>query len=207
VLKSELNTICLNDNKMNITNTEIKMNITNTEIKGLFVIEPNVYKDDRGYFMETYNKHLNDTLGIEEWIQDNESMSNKFTVRGLHYQRSIYSQAKLVRVVQGSVIDTVVDIRAESETYGKSFSILLTGDNKKQLFVPRGFAHGFSTLANNTIFNYKCDDFYNAESECGINPFDPDLNIDWKIKGKEVIMSEKDKLWPNFCDIEKEYIY
>jgi dTDP-4-dehydrorhamnose 3,5-epimerase len=178
------------------------MKITETEIEGLIILEPIVYGDDRGYFMESYNKKFDQILGVS-WYQDNESMSNINTVRGLHYQKGVYAQAKLVRVITGSVIDSVVDLRLDSKTYGKSFSILLSGNNKKQLYIPRGFAHGFSVLSNNTIFNYKCDNVYKPEAEAGINPFDPDLNINWIVKEEDAILSKRDKSWSNLCEIQK----
>lgn len=179
------------------------MKVIETEFEGLLILEPTVYGDDRGYFVETYgNEHLH-TLGLHSWFQDNESMSNTFIVRGLHYQTGLHAQAKLIRVVQGAVIDAVVDLRPKSVTYGEVFTMFLSGKNKKQLYVPRGFAHGFAVLTDNTIFNYKCDNYYHPESEAGINPFDPDLNINWRIKEDEAILSKKDKLWPNLCDIQK----
>lgn len=176
-------------------------------MEGLVVIEPTVHEDDRGYFMITYDKDIHKALGVKEWVQENESKSKIFTVRGLHYQKGMWSQAKLVRVTKGAVIDSVVDLRHDSETYGKVFSILLSHRNKRQLFVPRGFAHGFSVLSKTAIFNYKCDNVYNPDSEAGINPFDPNLDIGWLIKKEEAILSKKDKMWPNMSDNNKEYIY
>lgn len=181
------------------------MKIIKTDFEGLFVIQPKVFEDDRGYFLETFNaaKFAKKT-GIEtNFVQDNESLSDIFTVRGLHYQKGKHAQAKLVRVTQGSVIDVVLDLREGSETYGQHYSVHLSGKNKKQLYIPKGFAHGFSVLKDDTIFNYKCDAAYNKKSEAGINPYDPDLNIHWYIKADEAIMSDKDKKWPNLCDIEK----
>jgi dTDP-4-dehydrorhamnose 3,5-epimerase len=179
------------------------MKVVETRFDGLFIIEPTVYGDERGYFMETFKPvdfaNLTGTSPI--FVQENESMSHMFTVRGLHYQKGKHSQAKLVRVVTGKVIDAVVDLRPDSKTYGESFSVLLSGENKKQLYVPRGFAHGFAVLTNNTIFNYKCDNYYNPESEAGLNPFDPDLKIKWLVHESDALLSEKDGLWPNICDI------
>lgn len=181
------------------------MNIIKTDFKGLFIIEPAVFEDERGYFMETFNEveFAAKTGANPIFVQDNESCSNTFVIRGLHYQTGVHAQSKLVRVSQGSVVDSVVDIRPNSETYGKSFSILLTDKNKRQLYVPRGFAHGFSVLMDNTIFNYKCDNYYNKDAESGINPLDPALAIHWIVKPEEAIISQKDKILPNLCDINK----
>ena len=132
------------------------------------------------------------------FVQDNEAFSQRGVLRGLHFQKGEYAQAKLVRVIQGSVLDVVVDLRKNSSSYGKHFSIVLSGENKKQLFVPRGFAHGYSVLENNTIFAYKCDNFYNKESEGGIIYNDSFLNIDWMLEENEIELSEKDKVLPNF---------
>lgn len=180
------------------------MKITETGLEGLLVLEPTIYGDDRGYFMESFNG-INFANDIHKtiFLQDNESQSSYATIRGLHYQKDKYAQAKLVRVVVGEVLDVVLDIRPNSKTYGKHFSISLTGYNKKQLFIPRGFAHGFSVLREGTIFNYKCDNLYNPEFEAGINPFDPDLKIDWLFNRNNAILSLKDKKWPNLCDIRK----
>jgi len=182
------------------------MKIEETEFEGLFVIEPTVFEDERGYFLETFNalKFAEETGGISPvFVQDNESMSDIFTVRGLHYQKGKDAQAKLVRVVEGSVIDVALDLRPDSKTFGQHYSVHLSGENKKQLYIPRGFAHGFSVITDETIFIYKCDNYYNKDSEAGINPFDPDLNIHWYVNTDEAIMSDKDKKWPNLCEIEK----
>lgn len=168
-----------------------------TPIAGVWIIEPQVFSDVRGYFFESYQKEKFYRLGIEvEFIQDNESMSHKNTVRGLHFQAPPYAQGKLVRVVQGSVYDVCVDIRKGSPTYGKHFGIELSAQNHLMLWIPPGFAHGFSVLEDNTIFQYKCTQIYHKESEGGILWNDPTLNIDWKVT--QPIVSEKDQKLPTF---------
>lgn len=176
------------------------MKVVETNLKGCFVIEPTVFGDDRGSFFESFNKQrFFDLTGIHiDFVQDNQSLSQRGVLRGLHFQKGEFVQAKLVRVIKGKVLDIVVDIRKESETYGDVFSIELSGENNKQLFVPRGFAHGFSVLEDQTIFSYKCDNYYNKESEGGIIYNDAELNIDWKLSSKEILLSEKDKVLPNF---------
>ncbi len=183
------------------------MKIIKTEIPGLVVIEPRVFEDDRGYFFETFHRDKYIEAGIEKpFIQDNESKSVRGVVRGLHYQLGDYSQAKLVRVVQGKVYDVVVDLRKGSPSFGEWFGIELSDSNKKQLFVPRGFAHGFSVLSETAIFTYKCDNLYNKDSERSINPFDEKLNIDWNLDDSEQIVSEKDKQAPTFDNAEMNFI-
>lgn len=176
------------------------MKITETDIKGCFILEPKVFEDKRGYFFESYNKEVFDEILGQKtsFIQDNESYSSKATLRGLHYQMGEYAQAKLVRVIQGKVLDIAVDIRVNSPTFGQHISLILSEDNKKQLFVPRGFAHGFVVLSNNALFSYKCDNFYNKESERGIIYNDVQLNIDWKLGEEDLIISDKDKMLPTF---------
>ena len=177
------------------------MTFTETEIKNLLVVEPKVFEDTRGYFFETYNQKQFTSAGIETtFVQDNQSFSTFGTIRGLHLQKGEYSQAKLVRVIKGEVLDVAVDLRKGSPTYGKHFSIHLSEENKKQLFIPRGFAHGFSVLSKTTIFAYKCDNFYNKQSESGIIFNDKDLSIDWKIPQGEEIVSEKDLQLGTFND-------
>ncbi|WP_104735099.1 dTDP-4-dehydrorhamnose 3,5-epimerase [Hanstruepera ponticola] len=174
------------------------MKVTETKLKGSFVIEPDIFKDNRGYFFESFNQKkfmLHTGLKID-FIQDNESFSTKGVLRGLHYQEGEFAQAKLVRVIKGSVLDVVVDIRKNSTTFGEHFSILLTEENKKQFFVPKGFAHGFVVLSNTAIFSYKCDNFYNKPAERGILFSDSSLNIDWKLPYNELIVSEKDIALP-----------
>lgn len=174
-------------------------NITETKFKGLYIFDPQVFEDERGYFFESYNAEVWKSSGIETiFVQDNESQSKFGTVRGLHYQIPDYAQSKLVRVTSGEVIDVVVDLRKNQETYGQYFSIILSQENKKQLLIPRGFAHGFATISDQATFNYKCDNYYNKESEFGIHPLDETLGIDWKIEAKNMILSEKDKDQPKF---------
>jgi dTDP-4-dehydrorhamnose 3,5-epimerase len=181
------------------------MEIIKTEFEGLFVIEPTVFEDERGYFLETFNQaKFAELTGISPvFVQDNESMSDIFTLRGLHYQKGEYAQAKLVRVVEGSVIDIALDLRRDSKTYGQHYSVHLSGENKKQLYIPRGFAHGFSVITDESIVSYKCDNIYNKNSEAGVNPFDETLNIHWYVNSAEAIISDKDKNWPNLCNIKK----
>ena len=176
------------------------MNAKETKLEGCFVIEPNVFNDDRGYFFESFNQKTFNKLVNQEvtFVQDNESFSSRGVLRGLHYQSGASAQAKLVRVVKGSVLDVAVDIREGSETYGQHVAVELSESNKKQLFVPRGFAHGFLVLSHTAIFSYKCDNFYNKSSERGIIYNDKDLNIDWMLDEKEFVISEKDLLLPNF---------
>jgi len=176
------------------------MKIIKTEIKGLLIIEPRVFEDERGYFFESWSKDAFENAGLDiNFVQDNQSLSSKGVVRGLHFQNPPFAQGKLVRVLKGSVLDIAVDIRKNSPTYGKHVSAHLSGENKNMFWIPPGFAHGFSTLEDNTIFSYKCSGVYNKESEGSLMWNDTDLNIDWKIKNP--IISEKDQnsaLFTNF---------
>ncbi|MFH6937367.1 dTDP-4-dehydrorhamnose 3,5-epimerase [Flavobacterium sp. FlaQc-30] len=173
------------------------MKIEKTSIKDLLIIEPIVFGDDRGYFFESYSKTKFADLGIDiEFVQDNQSFSKKGTLRGLHYQNPPFAQTKLIRVLEGEIIDVVVDLRKDSSTYGKSFNVLLSAENKKQLLVPQGFAHGFSVISETASIMYKCDQFYNKDAEGGIKYDDPSLNIDWGISLDEAIVSEKDQILP-----------
>jgi len=182
------------------------MNIIETGLPGLLLIEPRVFEDERGYFFESYHREKYVQAGISEtFVQDNESKSGKGVVRGLHYQLGEYAQAKLVRVVQGSVYDVAVDLRSGSPTFGEWFGIELSEFNKKQLFIPRGFAHGFSVLSETAVFTYKCDNVYSKEAERSINPYDPKLQIDWKVKRSEAIVSGKDKQAPMFESAEMNF--
>ncbi len=178
------------------------MQIEKTYIKDLVVIKPKVFEDNRGYFFESYNKEKLNVLNVE-FVQDNESKSQKKVLRGLHFQNPPYAQDKLVRVTKGAVLDVAVDLRKDSKTYGKHFAIKLSAKNKKQLFIPKGFAHGFLTLKNNTVFNYKCTNYYNAESEVTIDCFDKDIAIDWQIKN--VILSERDKKGIKFSTFNSKF--
>jgi len=179
------------------------MNVTETKLKGCFVIEPRVFNDDRGYFFESYNKEKFEELTGSKigFVQDNESFSTKGVLRGLHFQKGEYAQAKLVRVTHGEVLDVAVDIRPESETFLQFVSVQLSAENKKQLFVPRGFAHGFIVLSDTVVFNYKCDNFYNKASEGGIIYNDMTLNIDWVLDSSEFLVSEKDLILPTIKDL------
>ena len=176
------------------------MNITKTDIKGLIIIEPQIFKDSRGAFFESWNTKKFKQLGInEDFVQDNQSVSSKGVLRGLHFQNPPYAQAKLVRVIKGSVLDVAVDLRKNSPTYGKHVSVILSEQNNKSFFIPKGFAHGFLSLEDNTVFNYKCSDYYNKESEGSLLWNDEDLKIDWQIDNP--LVSEKDlqaDLFKNF---------
>ncbi len=174
------------------------MNAIKTELKGCFILEPKVFQDYRGYFFESFNQQLINKLTntSTNFVQDNESFSTKGVLRGLHYQIGEHAQAKLVRVVKGKVLDVAVDVRKDSGTFGKYISVELSEDNKRQLFVPRGFAHGFIVLSETAIFSYKCDNFYNKESEGGIIFNDSTLDINWQLPENEFLVSEKDILLP-----------
>ena len=180
-----------------------------TGIKDLFVVEPQIFEDSRGFFLESYNYNDFKEIGIENiFVQDNHSKSLKGVLRGLHFQKGEYSQAKLVRVLKGAVLDIAVDLRKNSETFGRYFSIELSEKNKKMFFIPRNFAHGFLTLEDNTEFFYKCDNFYNPQSEAGIIWNDSDLNIEWNfekynINESKLIISEKDKKNISFKEYKK----
>ena len=181
------------------------MEIVKTSIEGLLIIKPDVFKDERGYFFESYNKERFTKEGlVMNFVQDNESKSSKGVLRGLHFQKPPFAQGKLVRVVKGSVMDVAVDLRKNSPTYGKWESRILSEDNKEMFWIPEGFAHGFITLEDDTIFTYKCTNIYNKDSEGSLRWNDPDINIEWDIK--EPILSEKDKTAPLFKDFETPYI-
>jgi len=170
-----------------------------TNISDLMIFEPQVWRDDRGYFYECYNQQTFEQAGITNtFVQDNQALSTYGVLRGLHYQLPPFSQAKLVRVTQGEVLDVVVDIRPDSPTYGEHFSIRLSDANKTQLFVPRGFAHGYVVLSDTAIFAYKCDNFYSKAHDAGLYFNDPRLNINWQIDLNKAILSEKDKVQPKF---------
>jgi dTDP-4-dehydrorhamnose 3,5-epimerase len=180
------------------------MNIITTPIAGLLVIEPKVFKDHRGYFYESYNATAFKEAGIDAvFVQDNQSLSQKGILRGLHFQAPPHAQGKLVRVIKGAVLDVVVDIRKASPTYGRHYSIELTEDNFKMFWIPEGFAHGFLTLENNTLFSYKCTDVYNKASEGGLLWNDPELNIDWGISNP--VLSEKDTQNPTLKDFSSPF--
>ncbi|HCY41399.1 MAG TPA: dTDP-4-dehydrorhamnose 3,5-epimerase [Prolixibacteraceae bacterium] len=182
------------------------MKIIETSIPGLLILEPRVFADTRGYFLESYNQQKLSEAGISTvFVQDNESKSGRGVIRGLHYQLEPYAQSKLVRVIQGSVYDVAVDCRKGSPTFGQSFGLELSEENKLQFFIPKGFAHGFSVLSETAVFSYKCDAFYNPAAERGILYNDPALQINWRIDVSEAIVSGKDMILPLFADAEMNF--
>ncbi|MDE5998331.1 MAG: dTDP-4-dehydrorhamnose 3,5-epimerase [Muribaculaceae bacterium] len=184
------------------------MNITKTPIEGVVIIEPRIFKDARGYFFESYNKQVFDEqVAKVDFVQDNESCSSYGVMRGLHFQKPPYAQAKLVRCVKGAVLDVAVDIRKGSPTYGQHVAVELTEDNHRQFFIPRGFAHGFAVLSDIAIFQYKCDNYYHPEADGGISIIDKDLSIDWKIDSNKAILSDKDLKHPTLKDFESPFEY
>lgn len=179
-----------------------------TEFPGLLIFEPKVFEDSRGYFFESYNENVCREAGIDIlFVQDNQAKSSYGVVRGLHYQLAPYAQTKFIRVLTGAILDVVVDIRKGSPTYGKVFDIELSAENKLQLFIPKGFAHGYSVLSETAEVFYKCDVFWNKESEGGISLADPALNIDWKIPAEKMIISDKDKLYPGISECLNNFIF
>ncbi len=184
------------------------MEITETDIPNLLVITPKVFEDSRGYFFESYNSDIFEKFGLgQEWIQDNQSKSSYGVIRGLHYQLAPFSQSKLVRVISGRILDVALDIRRGSPTFGKHFTIELSDENKKQLLIPKGFAHGFSVLSDTAIVLYKCDALYKHEEERGILFNDPILGIDWQIPDTKAIVSAKDKVHPAFENADLNFVY
>lgn len=181
------------------------MNFIATKLEGCFIIEPKIIADDRGYFMESFNEQTfqNGVGQAVHFVQDNQSFSTKGVLRGLHYQTGEHAQAKLVRVLSGEVLDVAVDIRPESKTFGQYVSVVLNAENQRQFFVPRGFAHGFLVLSESATFFYKCDNFYNKESEGGLLYNDPELNINWDFPEATLIISEKDKIQPTLEKAKK----
>ncbi|MEQ8244425.1 MAG: dTDP-4-dehydrorhamnose 3,5-epimerase [Fulvivirga sp.] len=183
------------------------MNIISTNFEGLYILEPTVFEDHRGFFMESYNARVMKDHGIDySFVQDNQSKSSYGVLRGLHFQNPPYAQTKLIRVLFGNILDAVVDLRKSSKTYGQSFTIELSADNKKQLLIPRGFAHGFSVLTDAAEILYKCDNYYNKESEGGLMYNDEFLNIDWKISNEHVIISPKDMKLSSFNDLNSNFV-
>ena len=181
------------------------MNVIKTDIEGLVVLEPRVFGDSRGYFFESFNaRTFEEAVGNVNFVQDNESKSSYGVVRGLHFQKPPHAQAKLVRVVKGKVMDVAVDLRKDSPTFGKYVAVELSEDNHRQMFIPRGFAHGFSVLSDEVVFQYKCDNYYAPESEGAVAWDDPDLDIDWRVPADKVLLSEKDKKHPFLKDILDE---
>ena len=184
------------------------MKFIKTEIPEVIIIEPTLFEDDRGYFLESYNKKtFEENIGSVNFVQDNESKSLKGVLRGLHFQKPPFAQAKLVRCIKGSVIDVAVDIRKGSPTYGKHVSIELSEDNKKQLYIPRGFAHGYSVLSESAIFAYKVDNNYAPECDAGILWKDPDLNIQWGVNNDDILISKKDSKLPSFSELDSPFTF
>lgn len=182
------------------------MNILQTSIPGVVIIEPRLFKDDRGYFFESFSERdFNAQVREVKFVQDNESMSSYGVMRGLHFQRPPFTQSKLVRCVKGAVLDVAVDIRKESPTYGQHVTVELTEENHRQFFVPRGFAHGFAVLSETAIFQYKCDNFYHPEADGGISILDDSLGIDWRIPTDHAILSEKDTKHPLLKDFDSPF--
>ena len=182
------------------------MKFIETKISDVIIIEPTVFGDTRGYFLESYNKKkFEEVVGKTSFIQDNESKSSKGVLRGLHFQKPPFEQAKLVRCIEGEVLDVAVDIRKNSKTYGKHVAVLLSGENKRQLFVPRGFAHGFLVLSDSATFAYKVDNTYAPEHDAGIRWNDKELNIQWGVEDSEVMVSEKDAELPFFLEFETPF--
>ncbi|MBP5535849.1 MAG: dTDP-4-dehydrorhamnose 3,5-epimerase [Bacteroidales bacterium] len=185
------------------------MNIVKTDIEGVFIVEPRVFGDARGYFFESYNaREFKEKTGVDVvFVQDNESMSSYGVLRGLHFQNPPYTQSKLVRVVKGRVLDVAVDIRKGSPTYGRHVAVELSEENHRQFFIPKGFAHGFSVLSETAVFQYKCDEFYAPQSEGALMWNDPDLAIDWRIPGEKVLLSEKDRNHPRLKEFDSPFVF
>ena len=184
------------------------MEVIKTEIDGVVIIEPRIFKDERGYFYESFSqREFEEKVCRTTFVQDNQSKSSYGVLRGLHFQKPPYCQSKLVRCIKGAVLDVAVDIRKGSPTFGKYVAVELTEENHRQFFVPRGFAHGFAVLSDEAVFQYKCDNFYNKESEGSVAWNDPELNIDWRIPFDKVLLSEKDKLSKNIADADYLFDY
>ncbi len=182
------------------------METIKTDIEGVVIIEPRIFKDARGYFFESYSKkEFDEKVAPVDFVQDNESCSTRGVMRGLHFQRPPYTQAKLVRCVKGAVLDVAVDIRKGSPTYGRHVAVELTEDNHRQFFIPKGFAHGFAVLSDVAVFQYKCDEFYHPEADGGISILDDTLGIDWQIDPAEAILSDKDKNHPFLADFDSPF--
>ncbi len=182
------------------------MEVIKTEIDGVFILEPKIFKDARGYFFESFSsREFEEKVCKTTFVQDNESFSSYGVLRGLHFQKPPYSQSKLVRVIKGAVLDVAVDIRKGSPTFGKHVAVELTAENHRQLFIPRGFAHGFAVLSDEVLFQYKCDNYYAPQSEGGIAWDDSQLNIDWRIPRDKVLLSVKDTLHPKLADYESDF--
>ena len=196
--------------KLSTTETPIlnNMEIIKTDIEGLLIIKPKIFKDSRGYFFESFSqREFNEKVAQIQFVQDNESCSSYGVMRGLHFQKPPYSQSKLVRCVKGRVFDVAVDIRKGSPTYGKHVAVELSAENHLQLFIPKGFAHGFAVLSEEAIFQYKCDEFYTPQSEGGIQLMDESLGINWPISADDAILSDKDKIYPKLSEIISDFDY
>lgn len=184
------------------------MEVIKTAIEGVYVIEPKVFGDARGYFFESFSERVfQEKVGDIHFVQDNESMSKYGVMRGLHFQRPPYAQSKLVRCVKGEVLDVVVDIRKGSPTYGQHVAVLLTEDNHRQFFIPQGFAHGFAVLSESAVFQYKCDNFYHPEADGGISILDESLGIDWGLTMEEALLSEKDTKHPKLAEFDSPFVW
>lgn len=184
------------------------MPFVQTDFPGLIIFEPRIWEDDRGYFFESYNQKVFSEAGIHiNFIQDNQASSVYGVIRGLHFQKAPNAQTKLIRVLSGSILDVAVDMRKGSPTFGKVYSLELSAENKKQLLIPQGFAHGYSVLSNTAEVQYKCDAFYNKQSEGGITYNDPALQIDWKVDKEKVVVSEKDMHYPGLDTCENNFVY
>ncbi len=184
------------------------MEIIKTDIEGLIIIKPQIFKDSRGYFFESFSqREFNEKVTPIQFVQDNESCSSYGVMRGLHFQKPPYSQSKLVRCVKGSVLDVAIDIRKGSPTYGKHVAVELSAENHLQFFIPKGFAHGYAVLSKEAIFQYKCDEFYTPQSEGGIQLMDESLGINWPISADDAILSDKDKKYPKLSEITSDFDY
>jgi dTDP-4-dehydrorhamnose 3,5-epimerase len=182
------------------------MNLVKTKLEGLVILKPSIIKDNRGYFMESYNqKNINKLFGNVNFLQDNESRSFRGVLRGLHFQNPPHAQSKLVRCVKGTILDVALDLRTNSKTYGHFETIVLSSENKEQLFIPKGFAHGFIVISESAIFSYKVDNYYNCESESGIIWNDPDLSINWRVNQDEIIVSKKDTKLSTFNNFRSPF--
>ena len=182
------------------------MEVIKTDIEGVVIIEPRIFKDERGYFYESFSqREFEEKVCKTTFVQDNQSKSSYGVLRGLHFQKPPYCQSKLVRCIKGAVLDVAVDLRKGSPTFGKHVAVELTEENHRQLFVPRGFAHGFAVLSEEAVFQYKCDNFYNKESEGAVAWDDPELTIDWRIPAEDILLSEKDRLNKNIA--EADYLF
>lgn len=191
---------------LTLTDKDKDMEVIKTGIEGVYIIEPRLFKDARGYFFESFSqREFEEKVGLIQFVQDNESMSSYGVMRGLHFQRPPYTQSKLVRCVRGAVLDVAVDLRKGSTTYGQHVAVELTEDNHRQFFIPKGFAHGFAVLSETAVFQYKCDEFYHPEADGGISILDASLGIDWRIPTDKAILSEKDTKHPMLNNFDSPF--